>query len=142
MKKSTTRKGSKPKTKIKEINLQGSDFILSFENCSDSYSEFPHFNACSLYLPKTVNKGKHNERTEFKWDSSPTTENAIQKIIFNRIIKSGNSVFKNKGDEGLALFFSRYKQERKKLLSLFEHTDEEWMELLKCENKSYNVILE
>jgi len=51
-------------------------------------------------------------------------------------------VFKNKGDEGLALFFSRYKQERKKLLSLFEHTDKEWMELLKCENKSYNVVLE
>lgn len=137
------KKSSKPKVRIKEVNLQGPDFILNFENPTDGYSEYPYFGNCNLYLSKTVNKGKYNERTEFKWVCSPTTKNALHKIILNRILNSENKVFKTIGDEGLALFYKRYKEEEKKLNELFNHTDEEWLEILQFDKKkkSYNAIL-
>ena len=52
------KKQTKPKIRIKELNFQGEDFILNYENCTDGYSEYPNVYACNLYLPKTVNKGK------------------------------------------------------------------------------------
>lgn len=143
MKASYPKKQAKPKIRIKELNFQCEDFILNYENCADGYSEYPNFHACNLYLPKTVNKGKSNERTELKWDSYPTSREAILKIIMNRIIHSGNCDFKGKGDEGLAQFFSRYKEEREKFISLFNHTREEWLDLLEFDKKkkSYSVTL-
>jgi len=144
MKRLSEKRQTKPKLRVKKIELQGSDFLLEFENCIDGYSEFPNFNACNLYLPKTVNKGKHNERTELKWVCYPTLQNAISYIINYRIVKSGDCVFKGKGDEGLAKFFNRYRNERNKLISLVNHSQEEWMNLLECDKKkkSYKAILE
>ena len=144
MKKLSLKKKPKPKIRIKEINFQGSDFLLNYENTSDGYSEYPNFYACNLYLPKTINKGKVNERTELKWDSYPVSNQAIRKIIVNRIINSGDCEFKGKGDEGLSLFFNRYKEERRKFISLFDHSQEEWLDILQFDKKkkSYSVILE
>lgn len=144
MKKFTEKRQSKPKIRIKEIDLQGSDFILNFENCADGYSEYPNIYACNLYLPKTVNKGKYNERTEFKWICYPTSKTAIMYIINNRIINSGDCMFKGKGDEGLAQFIKRYKEEKNKFISLFNHSEQEWMDLLQFneKKKSYKAILE
>ena len=144
MKKFTEKRQSKPKIRIKEVVLQGPDFILEFENNSDGYSEFPYLGHCNLSLPKTVNKGKYNERTELKWVCSPTTKSAIGNIILYRMINSGNNVFKAKGDEGLALFFKSFREERNKLISSLTHTEEEWMNLLQCDKKkkSYKAIIE
>lgn len=141
---SQEKRATKPKVKIKGITFQGKDFVIEYENQSDSYSEYPNMYACALYLPKTVNKGKYNERTELKYVWYPTSKQVLDDIIIYRILSSGENQFKGKGDEGLALFLDRYKEERSKLVALFNKSKEEWMNTLEFDKKkkTYKVVLE
>ena len=141
--KGSIKKAPKPKLRVKSIEIKGKDFILECDNCADGYSEFPNMCAFDVYLPKTVNKGKVNERTELKWVSFSPLLSAIDKIAYYRVT-SKETNFEGKGDEGLALFIKRFKEERSKVLSLFDKTNEEWMELFKCDKKkkSFKVVLE
>lgn len=141
--KSSSKRISKPKIKIKKIEIVGSDFTLQSDNSADSYLVAPCTNMWDLFLPKTVNKGKVNERTELKWDSFCTFEAAVNKIVYYRI-RQNQLLFKGKGDEGLATFFDTFRQEKHKLVSLFDKTEEEWNALLVFDKgkKSYKAILE
>lgn len=136
MKKSfTEKKPSKPKVKIKSFQINDPAFILKFNNSTDSYSEFPNLTICDLYLPKIVNKGKDNERVEFKWVCSPTFSKALDYIIFDRI----KGEYKGKGDEGLSKFYEAYSSEKKKIYSLFDNLD--WMTSLKFDENTKSYIL-
>ena len=109
------KKPSKPKVKIKSLQINDPLFILKFTNSNDSYSEFPNLNMCDLYLPKIVNKGKDSERDKFKWVCYPIFSKALDCIIFERI----KGEYKGKGDEGLSKFHEAYLSEKKKIYSLF-----------------------
>lgn len=136
MKKSfTEKKPSKPKVKIKSLQINDPSFILKFNNSNDSYSEFPNLNVCDLYLPKIVNKGKSNERVEFKWVCFPTFSEALNHIIFERI----KGEYKGRGDEGLGKFYEAYLSEKKKIYSLFDNLD--WMSSLKFDKTTKSYIL-
>ena len=142
MKKSfVEKKPKKPKAVIKKISLQGPDFILEFK--SGYYEEFPYLGTCDLFLPKIINKGKNNERVEFKIAPSGKLSSCLNQIIIFRIKNSNDRVFKSKGDEGLSLFLDRFKEEREKLFQSLNYSEEEWLNLLEFNNKkkSYNIVL-
>lgn len=143
MKGSSQRKPAKPKLRVKTVEIKGSDFLLQCDNCPDGYSEFPNLCGFDVYLPKTVNKGKVNERTELKWVSFSPLLEAINSIAYYRVT-SKETNFEGKGDEGLALFMQRFREERSKVLDLFDKTQAEWMELFECDKKkkSFKVVLE
>lgn len=129
------KKLTKPKVKIKSFRINDPAFSLVFENSNDSYLEFPNLEICDLYLPKTINKGKDNERTELKWACSPGLSEALNHIIFDKI----KGEYKGKGDEGLAKFYEAYSLERKRIYSLFDNLD--WMSLLKFDKDKKSYIL-
>ena len=136
MKKSfVEKKPSKPKNKIKSFQINDPCFILKFDNSNDSYSEFPNLAICDLYLPKIINRGKDNERSEFKWVCSPTFSEALNYIIFDKL----KGEYKGKGDEGLSKFHEAYSLEKKRLYSLFDNLD--WMSLLKFDKDKKSYIL-
>ena len=136
MKKYSQKLPPKPKLRVKNVTIEGKDFILECDNCIDGYSEFPRMNFFDLSLPKIVNKGKSNERTELKWVSFCNLTNAVNQIAFHRTINSliGMS-FEGKGDEGLAQFLKLFRTERTKIIDLFYKTNEEWMNLFVCNKK-------
>lgn len=136
MKKYSQKLPPKPKLRVKSVIIEGKDFILECENCIDGYSEFPHMSFFDLSLPKTVNKGKSNERTELKWVSFCSLTNAIDHIAYYRTVAlcKGQS-FEGKGDEGLAQFLKIFREERNKVINLFDKTNEEWMNLFVCDKK-------
>lgn len=142
MKKSfVEKKPKKPKVVIKKISLQGPDFILEFK--SGYYDEFPYLNRCDLFLPKIINKGKDNERIEFKCVINDKLSDCLNYIIRFRIENSNDNIFKSKGDEGLSLFLDRFKEEREKLFQSLNYSEEEWLNLLEFNNKkkSYSIVL-
>ena len=129
------KKLTKPKVKIKSFQINDPAFSLVFDNSNDSYSEFPNLEICDLYLPKTINKGKDNERTELKWVCSSLLSEALNYIIFDKI----KGEYKGKGDEGLAKFYEAYSLEKKRIYSLFDNLD--WMSLLKFDKDKKSYIL-
>lgn len=142
MKKSfVEKKPKKPKVVIKKISLQGPDFILEFK--SGCYDEFPYLGRGDLFLPKIINKGKNNERIEFKIAPSGKLPDCLNQIILFRIKNSNDNVFKSKGDEGLSLFLDRFKEEREKLFQSLNYSEEEWLNLLEfnSKKKSYSIVL-
>lgn len=105
----------------KGLLIQGSDFALkAFNETSDLFD---------LYLLRVINKGKANEKLEYKIDGYAMSLNrAVQKIIQYRIRKRA-AVLKGPGDEGLIKYFKLWCEEKHKLLSLFDLTPEEWEHL-------------
>lgn len=143
MKESSKRK-TKPKVRIKKIEIESSDFLLQAENPTDGYSEFPYLDYWNLYLPKTVHKGKSNEKTELKWYAVCNTVTAINTIAWNRVLSScENPLFKGKGDEGLAKFIEKFMKCRNELISIFDKSEEDWLQIFKCDlkKKSFKAII-
>ena len=105
----------------KGLLIQGSDFALKAFNETS--------NLFDLYLLRIVNKGKANEKLEYKIEAYGISLNtAVQKIIQYRIRKRV-AVLKGPGDEGLIKYFKLWCEEKHKLLSLFDFTPEEWTQL-------------
>ena len=129
------KKPSRPKVKIKSLQINNPLFILKFNNSNDSYSEFPNLNMCDLYLPKIINKGKNNERVEFKWVCFSSFLQVLDHIIFEKI----KGEYKGKGDEGLSKFHEAYLSEKKKMYSLFDNLD--WMSSLEFDKTTKSYIL-
>jgi hypothetical protein len=101
--------------------IQGSDFVLK---CLDEASE--HYD---LYLLKVVNKGKENQKYEFKiYGYGMTIETCMKKIIQYRVRKR-KGVFKGDGDDGLVQYYKLWMEEKAKLLAVFDFTQEEWNKL-------------
>lgn len=98
--------------------IQGSDFVLrNLDEASNSYD---------LYLLKVVNKGKENQKYEFKiYGYGMSLGGALHHIIQYRVRKR-KGVFKGNGDEGLIQYYKIWMEEKVKLLSMFDFTPEEW----------------
>lgn len=98
--------------------IQGSDFVLrNLDEASNSYD---------LYLLKVVNKGKENQKYEFKiYGYGMSLGSALHHIIQYRVRKR-KGVFKGNGDEGLIQYYKIWMEEKVKLLSVFDFTPEEW----------------
>lgn len=112
--------------------IQGSDFVLRFlDEGSDS---------CDLYFLKIVNKGKPNQKYEFKiYGYGMKIENAIKRIIQFRVRKR-KGVFKGNGDDGLVEYFKLWCEEKSKLLSVFDFTTEEWNKLTRLKKVKLDEI--
>lgn len=83
------------------ITIQGEDYIIK-----QSLEGSKHFD---LWLPKVINKGKENERVEFKDPSyGMTLLSAIESIILHRL-NTKKEVYT------LKEFIKEYKEERIKL---------------------------
>lgn len=98
--------------------IQGSDFVLrNLDEASNAYD---------LYLLKVVNKGKENQKYEFKiYGYGMSLGSALHHIIQYRVRKR-KGVFKGNGDEGLIQYYKIWMEEKVKLLSVFDFTPEEW----------------
>lgn len=103
------------------IVIQGSDFVLkNLDEASNSYD---------LYLLKVVNKGKENQKYEFKiYGYGMSLGAALHRIIQYRVRKR-KGVFKGSGDEGLVQYYKIWIEEKAKLLAVFDFTPEEWGKL-------------
>ena len=101
--------------------IQGSDFVLkNLDEASNSYD---------LYLLKVVNKGKENQKYEFKiYGYGMSLGSALLRIIQYRVRKR-KGVFKGSGYEGLVQYYKIWMEEKAKLLAMFDFTPEEWGKL-------------
>lgn len=103
------------------IVIQGSDFVLKNLDEASNYYD--------LYLLKVVNKGKENQKYEFKiYGYGMSLGSALQRIIQYRVRKR-KGVFKGSGDEGLVQYYKIWMEEKAKLLAVFDFTPEEWGKL-------------
>lgn len=114
------------------IQIQGSDFVL---RCLDEASNF-----YDLYLLKVVNKGKENQKYEFKlYGYGMTLGSALQRIIQYRVRKRKGS-FKGNGDDGLKQYLQLWLEEKTKLLAVFDFTPEEWAKLTRMKRVKIEEI--
>lgn len=83
-----------------------------------------------LYLLKVVNKGKPTEKYEFKPAGyGMKLETCIKDIITYRTKIRGKKL--SKGDSDLIMLMKLWMEEKTKLLSAIDYTEEEWSKLTK-----------
>lgn len=110
----------------KGIQIQGSDFVL---RCLDEASNF-----YDLYLLKVVNKGKENQKYEYKWYGYGMTLGTALKHIIQYRVRKRKANFKGNGDDGLKQYYQLWFEEKQKLLAVFDFTTEEWNQLTKLKH--------
>lgn len=116
----------------KGLLIQGSDFVLrNLDEASNFYD---------LYLLKVVNKGKENQKYEFKiYGYGMTLGSALHHIIQYRVRKR-KGVFKGNGDEGIVQYYKIWAEEKAKLLGVFDFTPEEWAKLTRLKRVKIEEI--
>lgn len=96
------------------IQIQGPEYVI--RNSGTSWD---------LYLLKVVNKGKENQKFEFRPEGYGLKfETCLLKIISYRTKLRGKSL--KKGDEDLIKYMKIWMEEKTKLLSILDLNDEEW----------------
>lgn len=115
----------------KGLVIQGSDFALkAIDEASYTFD---------LYFLKVTNKGKENQKYEYKiYGYGYPLIDAIQHIIQYRIRKR-KSAFTGKNDSGLIQYFKLWIEEKTKLLKLFDFSEEEWKRLTKVKQAILKV---
>ena len=96
------------------IQIQGPEYVI--RNSGTSWD---------LYLLKVVNKGKENQKFEFKPEGYGLKfETCLLKIISYRTKLRGKSL--KKGDEDLIKYMKIWMEEKTKLLSVLNLNEKEW----------------
>ena len=96
------------------IQIQGPEYVI--RNSGTSWD---------LYLLKVVNKGKENQKFEFKPEGYGLKfETCLLKIISYRTKLRGKSL--KKGDEDLIKYMKIWMEEKTKLLSILDLNEKEW----------------
>lgn len=99
------------------IQIQGPEYVIRSSGTS-----------WDLYLLKVVNKGKENQKFEFKPEGYGLKfETCLMKIIFYRTKLRSKSL--KKGDEDLIKLMKIWMEEKTKLLSILNLNEEEWSKL-------------
>lgn len=103
------------------IQIQGPEYIIR----SSGYN----ISSWDLYLLKVVNKGKENQKYEFKLDGyAMSLELCLKHIINYRTLIRSKSLGKG-GDEDLKKIMKIWIEEKTKLLSILNLNEEEWSAL-------------
>ena len=96
------------------IQIQGPEYVI--RNSGISWD---------LYLLKVVNKGKENQKFEFRSEGYGLKfETCLLKIISYRTKLRGKSL--KKGDEDLIKYMKIWMEEKTKLLSVLNLNEKEW----------------
>jgi hypothetical protein len=96
------------------IQIQGPEYVI--RNSGTSWD---------LYLLKVVNKGKENQKFEFRPEGYGLKfETCLLKIISYRTKLRGKSL--KKGDEDLIKYMKIWMEEKTKLLSILNLNEKEW----------------
>ena len=96
------------------IQIQGPEYVIRSSGTS-----------WDLYLLKVVNKGKENQKFEFKPEGYGLKfETCLLKIISYRTKLRGKSL--KKGDEDLIKYMKIWMEEKTKLLSVLNLNEKEW----------------
>jgi hypothetical protein len=96
------------------IQIQGPEYVI--RNSGTSWD---------LYLLKVVNKGKENQKFEFRPEGYGLKfETCLLKIISYRTKLRGKSL--KKGDEDLIKYMKIWMEEKTKLLSVLNLNEKEW----------------
>lgn len=96
------------------IQIQGPEYVI--RNSGTSWD---------LYLLKVVNKGKENQKFEFRPEGYGLKfETCLLKIISHRTKLRGKSL--KKGDEDLIKYMKIWMEEKTKLLSVLNLNEKEW----------------
>jgi hypothetical protein len=96
------------------IQIQGPEYVI--RNSGISWD---------LYLLKVVNKGKENQKFEFRPEGYGLKfETCLLKIISYRTKLRGKSL--KKGDEDLIKYMKIWMEEKTKLLSVLNLNEKEW----------------
>ena len=99
------------------IQIQGPEYVIRSSGTS-----------WDLYLLKVVNKGKENQKFEFKPEGYGLKfETCLMKIIFYRTKLRSKSL--KKGDEDLIKLMKIWMEEKTKLLSILNLNEKEWSAL-------------
>ena len=99
------------------IQIQGPEYVIRSSGVS-----------WDLYLLKVVNKGKENQKFEFKPEGYGLKfETCLMKIISYRTKLRSKSL--KKGDEDLIKYMKIWMEEKTKLLSVLNLNEEEWSAL-------------
>ena len=103
------------------IQIQGPEYIIR----SSGYS----ISSWDLYLLKVVNKGKENQKYEFKPSGyAMSLESCLKDIINYRTLIRSKSLGKG-GDEDLKKIMKIWIEEKTKLLSILNLNEKEWSAL-------------
>ena len=96
------------------IQIQGPEYVIRSSGTS-----------WDLYLLKVVNKGKENQKFEFRPEGYGLKfETCLLKIISYRTKLRGKSL--KKGDEDLIKYMKIWMEEKTKLLSVLNLNEKEW----------------
>jgi len=99
------------------IQIQGPEYVIRSSGVS-----------WDLYLLKVVNKGKENQKFEFKPEGYGLKfETCLMKIISYRTKLRSKSL--KKGDEDLIKYMKIWMEEKTKLLSVLNLNEKEWSAL-------------
>lgn len=99
------------------IQIQGPEYVIRSSGVS-----------WDLYLLKVVNKGKENQKFEFKPEGYGLKfETCLMKIISYRTKLRSKSL--KKGDEDLIKYMKIWMEEKTKLLSVLNLNEKEWSTL-------------
>jgi hypothetical protein len=102
----------------KGLLIKGSDFVL--KAISESSTMF------DLYLLKTVNEGKENERKEFRVEGyGMSIAHCLTKIIQYRVYNRLPKII-TKDDQSLIMYFRLWEAEKQRLLKLFDLSPDDW----------------
>ena len=100
------------------IQIQGPEYVIR----SSGYN----ISRWDLYLLKVVNKGKENQKYEFKPAGyAMSLESCIKDIINYRTLIRSKSLGKG-GDEDLKKLMKKWVEEKTKLLSILNLNEKEW----------------
>ena len=103
------------------VQIQGPEYVIR-----SSGSDLSRWD---LYLLKVVNKGKENQRYEFKIAGYSMRFETCLKHIINYRVKIRSRNLGKGGDEDLKKLMKIWMEEKTKLLSILELGDEEWSKL-------------
>lgn len=100
------------------IQIQGPEYVIRSSGCNISRWD--------LYLLKVVNKGKENQKYEFKPAGyAMSLESCLKNIINYRTLIRSKSLGKG-GDEDIKKLMKIWMEEKTKLLSILNLNEKEW----------------
>lgn len=102
------------------IQIQGPEYILRSSGLGFSWD---------LYLLKVVNKGKENQKYEFKPAGFGFRLETCIKYIINYRVKSRSKSLGKGGDEDIKKLMKMWMEEKTKLLSILDLSSDEWSNL-------------
>ena len=102
------------------IQIQGPEYILRSSGLGFSWD---------LYLLKVVNKGKENQKYEFKPAGFGLKFETCIKYIINYRVKSRSKSLGKGGDNDIKKLMKIWMEEKTKLLSILDLSNDEWSNL-------------